>query len=169
MAILDTLPASTVNFVWNEKKQRYILTPTGFLNETGMNIVQGSITNAVAERLLDRLSLQIHNFILEHTAGMNAKIWKRYKMANDDEMVEANFYAQVAQVEYYLSSAGPLISQQSGVSIEKSKAIPIERLRGSNRISGEAVSALEAVGLLFTGFYPQFPESLEVGPYALVT
>jgi hypothetical protein len=169
MAILSTLPSSTLNFIWNEKKQRYILTPTGFFNETGIQIIQGSITAPIADRLLDRLSLQIQNFIFEHTAGTNSKVWKKYSMANDDDFVEANFYAQVAQVEYYLSSAGPLISQQSGVSIEKSKTIPIERLRGTNRISGEAVSALEAIGLLYTGFYPQFPESLALGPYALVT
>ena len=167
MAILDTLPTSDDEFVWNEKKQRYILTPTGFYNETGIHIVQGTITEPIAERLLDRLSLQIQNFIWEYTSGVNGKIWKQLQMAKDDEIREALRYAQVAQVEYYLSSAGALLSQQTGVSIEKSKTIPIERLRGLNRISGEAISVLEASGLLYTGHYPPLPCGIDEGPYLL--
>lgn len=168
MAILDTLPMSDEEFVWNVKKQRNILTPTGFYNETGINIVQGSITEPIAERLLDRISLQIQNFIFEYTSGKNGMAMKKYLMAKDDEIREALRYANVAQVEYYFASAGALLSQQTGVSIEKSKTIPIERLRGTNRISGEAVSVLEASGILYTGHYAPLPVGVDEGPYALV-
>lgn len=169
MAILDTLPANSDDFKWNTKKQRYILTVGGFLAETGMNLIQGTITAPVADRLLDRLSLQIDNFVLQHATGRNGRQWVKYKMAKDDEVKEALYYAQIAQAEYYLASAGPLLSQQTGVSIEKSKSLLLSDIRGHRRISGEAVPVLEQVGILYVGNYPPFPVNLARGPYELVT
>jgi hypothetical protein len=165
MAINELHPLNDAHMKYDLVKRRYILTPDGVFFALNIRMENANMTIKDAERLLDRQSLQIYNFIKQHTANTDAVKWKRYFMAKDDELREVIFEALVGQIEYYFASAGSLIALQTGVSIEKAKVIPLFELRGKRRIAEMSETTLEVSGLLYTGYYNRYRPENEDGTF----
>jgi hypothetical protein len=155
----QTYPFNDDNLVYDFDSHQYIITYNGVLNGLGEDLYQYNMDVPTAAKFLERISKQVYRFIYQHVK-YSATRWVEYRLAKEEELRDVIYQAILGQVEYYLASAGPLIAMQTGVSIEKSKVIPLEELRGNRKIAESTEMILLNSGVLYTGHYIMFPREL---------
>lgn len=156
---MTTYPYNDENLTYDYDAHQYILTYQGVINGLGEDLYQYNMDATTASKFLERISKQVYRYIYQY-AKVSTTRWVEYRLAKEEELREVIYQAIIGQVEYYLASAGPLIALQTGVSIEKSKAIPLEELRGNRKIAESTEMILLNSGILYTGDYPYFPREL---------
>lgn len=152
-------PYNDDNLVYDFTSHQYIITYNGVLNGLAEDLYQYNMDAPEAAKFLERISKQVYRYIYQY-AKLSTTRWVEYRLAKDEELREVIYQAILGQVEYYLASAGPLVAMQTGISIEKSKAIPLEELRGNRKIAESTEMILLNSGILYTGDYPYFPKEL---------
>jgi hypothetical protein len=152
-------PYNDDNLVYDLDAHQYIITYNGVLNGLAEDLYQYNMDVPTAAKFLERISKQVYRYIYQY-AKLSTTRWVEYRLAKDEELREIIYQAILGQVEYYLASAGPLVALQTGLSIEKSKAIPLEELRGNRKIAESTEMILLNSGILYTGNYPYFPKEL---------
>lgn len=156
---METYPYDDSNLVYDYDAHQYIITYQGVLNGLGEDLYKYNMDVPTAASFLERISKQIYRYIYQY-AKLSTTRWVEYRLAKEEELRDVIYQAILGQVEYYLASAGPLIAMQTGVSIEKSKVIPLEELRGNRKIAESTEMILLNSGILYTGHYPYFPREL---------
>jgi hypothetical protein len=156
---MTTYPYNDDNLRYDLNAHQYIITYNGVLNGLGEDLYQYNMDAPTAAKFLERISKQVYRYIYQFTK-ISATRWVEYRLAKEEDLRDVIYQAILGQVEYYLASAGPLIAMQTGVSIEKSKAIPLEELRGNRKIAESTEMILLNSGILYTGDYPYFPGEL---------
>jgi hypothetical protein len=155
----EIYPFNDENLVYDFDSHQYIITYNGVLNGLGEDLYEYNMDVPAAAKFLERISKQVYRFIYQHVK-YSATRWVEYRLAKEEELRDVVFEAILGQVEYYLASAGPLVAMQTGVSIEKSKVIPLEELRGNRKIAESTEMILLNSGILYTGHYIMFPREL---------
>ena len=156
---MTTFPYDDENLVYDYDAHQYVLTYQGVLNGLGEDLYKYNMDVPTAANFLERISKQVYRYIFQYPK-QSALRWVEYRLAKEEELRDVIFQAIIGQVEYYLASAGPLIAMQTGVSIEKSKVIPLEELRGNRKIAESTEMILLNSGILYAGHYPYFPKEL---------
>ena len=156
---MTTFPYNDENLVYDYDAHQYIITYQGVLNGLGEDLYKYNMDVPTAANFLERISKQVYRYIYQYPK-QSAIRWVEYRLAREEELRDIIFQAILGQVEYYLASAGPLIAMQTGVSIEKSKVIPLEELRGNRKIAESTEMILLNSGILYAGHYPYFPREL---------
>jgi hypothetical protein len=156
---MTTFPYNDENLKYDYDAHQYILTYQGVLNGLGEDLYKYNMDVPTAANFLERISKQVYRYIFQYPK-QSAIRWVEYRLAKEEELRDVIYQAILGQVEYYLASAGPLIAMQTGVSIEKSKVIPLEELRGNRKIAESTEMILLNSGILYAGHYPYFPREL---------
>lgn len=155
----ELYPYDDDNLKYDYNAHQYIITYNGVLNGLGEDLHQYNMDVPTTAKFLERISKQIYRYIFQFPK-LSTTRWVEYRLAKEDDMRDVVYEAILGQVEYYLASAGPLVAMQTGISIEKSKAIPLEELRGNRKIAESSEMILLNSGILYTGDYPYFPREL---------
>lgn len=156
---MTTYPYDDANLKYDLDSHQYILTYQGVINGLGEDLYQYNMDAQTAAKFLERVSKQVYRYIYQYVK-FSATRWVEYRLAKDESLRDVIYNAILGQVEYYLASAGPLVALQTGLSIEKSKVIPLEELRGNRKIAESTEMILLNSGVLYTGDYPYFPHDI---------
>lgn len=155
----EVYPFNDDNLVYDFDSHQYIITYNGVLNGLGEDLYQYNMDVPTAAKFLERTSKQVYRFIYQYVK-FSATRWVEYRLAKEDELRQVIYEAILGQVEYYLASAGPLVALQTGLSVENTKAIPLEDLRGNRKIAESTEMILLNSGILYSGHYIYFPREL---------
>ena len=158
---IDTtvLPYNDDDMKYDIDLRQYVLTPSGYYKFTGVELLSKFDSPSEADAFLIEGSTDIYERMYQLSL-LPTVAYKRYKVAKDGDIREDFKRALVYQARYAIRSGGDLLKDQHGVNIEKGKGIDLKMIRGDVSVAPQAISVLQRIGLLYTGFVgnPQFDE-----------
>jgi hypothetical protein len=131
--------------------RQYVITESGVLHFTGLNITEGFDSPREIEAFLIECSDDVYNYVYSLSTPRTIE-FKRYQIAKDDDVREEFKRALIYQVRYAYRSGAHLVKDQHGVNIERSKFTPINVLRNDIGIAKATKDVLLRTGLLYTGY-----------------
>lgn len=155
-----TMPLSNETMIYDFNKHRYILTPKCVLDELNENLYERLNTKGsanvenTAQVILDQISMQVYNFIYNHTAQ---RLYLQKVLAKSPTARETIKEAMKQQVLYFLINGQ--IDKYAGVDLRRGTVIPLSELRGERSIDAQTISILlqplpeTGVSVLYRGRY----------------
>jgi len=147
------MPFDDKEMKFDEGWNQYILTKDYVLNHAMVDEEQESYFRRMKnfDRMLRRASDDIYRYVYRHSRR-NAIPVKQYMMNEDETIRPFVKRAMLAQMEYYMTMAAPLVKMTHGLDFERMRFHPLEELRGARAISPDAEDILhEAPYLMYSG------------------
>ena len=146
----STLPYNDTDMRYNLTLRQYELTPTGYQNYTGVNLLEYFDSEEEVTAFLVEVSEDVYEYIYSFSL-FNMIAIKRWLIAKDDSIREEFKRALITQARASYRSGMHLIKDQHGINIEKSKTILKNDLY-SKTIAPRTHSILSRIGLLYNGY-----------------
>lgn len=143
-------PYNDVDMRYNLTLRQYELTPTGFQNYTGINLLDEFDSEEEAQGFLIEISEDIYEEMYSLSLFNMINI-KRWLIAKDPSIREDFKKALISQARASYRSGLHLIKDQHGINIEKGKAIDKQDLYDT-KLAPRTFSILSRLGLLYTGY-----------------
>ena len=147
------LPYNDDDMKYDIDRREYVLTVNGFENWSGLSLSNYTDSPEEATAFLYEISDDVYEFIYS-TSQLHAITYKRYQIAKNNSVREDFKKALMNNARYGLRSGANLLKDQHGINIEKGKALDLNVLRGSVRVSPQTESILRRIGLTYSGFLP---------------
>ena len=162
-----TLPFDDKDMFYDKNIRQYVLNPTYVLNTIFLDkhVEVELRSNNRFKRLLYEVSDDIYRFIYRYTVKHQIPV-KRYLLAKREEIRDVLKRAMLYQIRYYLRSGGGLLKDMTGVDLERSRTIDINRLRGEGKVASDTIDILHEIPeILYSGRLYLNIRDLEDGTY----
>jgi hypothetical protein len=157
------LPYNDKDMKYDIDLRQYIITASGVLKYTGINLLNNFDEPQEADAFLIECSDDVYNHIYL-MSRLDTISYKRHQIAKDETIREDFKKALIYQIRYAHRSGAHLIKDQHGINLEKGKAIELERIRNEVLISSPTKQTLQRIGLLHSGRMYSFAD-LDDGTY----